>query len=527
MSGLPASQYPEQIQRRVAAVRYDSDFSSPTKKRRIGSDSVPLSSAASVAPMFGQQKIQVVVDSPHSSEDEPTPTRKSAPKSATRRQEPILSATTAVRNGHTTFDVESEEDIVPTRQTRRSRAAPLELSSDEDTAPQALRGPLTPKKKEEILKTLHRDFEAEKDSPEDLHDEVEDLQGTSDIEITETRTRGRFADAQMMERQNNSARSIRQQKLEKLRRRRAGIKDNDTSDEEGGQDSADEDETSETEPFQEAIRRGDDLDEYEEDFVDDENETIGVDLGRAGVPLEFTYHANKKTIDHFTTEIEWMVHNKINPAFDRYDEIYLLAHDKLDTEFQGFAGSKFISSVWSQDFDKALKTRPDFYRADVPTMHEHKCDACNRSNHPPKHRVTFSGKAYDRKTLEVIEHEGDEDDDSEDSSKDEESSPSTVDEQSFFLGRFCCSNAEIAHALYHWRYALNQNVLQWLANEGHLTPEKIIEREKKPQKKRQKIANKIVDGMESTGVMRELYKQFKENLAAARDAKPVHFSNRR
>jgi hypothetical protein len=93
--------------------------------------------------------------------------------------------------------------------------------------------------------------------------------------------------------------------------------------------------------------------------------------------------------------------------------------------------------------------------------------------------------------------------------------------------RFCCANAEIAHALYHWRYALNQNVLQWLANEGHLTAEKIIEREKKPQKKRQKIANKIVDGMESTGVMRELYKQFKENLAAARDSKPVHFLNRR
>lgn len=46
------------------------------------------------------------------------------------------------------------------------------------------------------------------------------------------------------------------------------------------------------------------------------------------------------------------------------------------------------------------------------------------------------------------------------------------------------------------------------------------------QKKRQKIANKIVDGMESTGVMRDLYKQFKENLAAARDAKPTRFSNR-
>ena len=77
----------------------------------------------------------------------------------------------------------------------------------------------------------------------------------------------------------------------------------------------------------------------------------------------------------------------------------------------------------------------------------------------------------------------------------------------------------MAHALYHWRYALNQNVLEWLTMKGYLTPEKIVERENMRQKKREKTTNKIVDGMESTGVMKELYKQFKENLAAARDSK--------
>lgn len=81
----------------------------------------------------------------------------------------------------------------------------------------------------------------------------------------------------------------------------------------------------------------------------------------------------------------------------------------------------------------------------------------------------------------------------------------------------------MAHALHHWRYALNQNVLAWLAAKGHLSPAKIVERENLRQKKRQKAANKIVDGMENTGVMRMLFKQFKENLAAARDAK-VHLS---
>lgn len=85
--------------------------------------------------------------------------------------------------------------------------------------------------------------------------------------------------------------------------------------------------------------------------------------------------------------------------------------------------------------------------------------------------------------------------------------------------RFCCANAEMSHALHHWRYALNESVLDWLAADGHLTPEKILERENLRRKKREKLANRIVDGMETRGVMKVLYKQFKENLAAARDAK--------
>ena len=77
----------------------------------------------------------------------------------------------------------------------------------------------------------------------------------------------------------------------------------------------------------------------------------------------------------------------------------------------------------------------------------------------------------------------------------------------------------MAHALYHWRHALNQTVLEWLARAGHLTPDKIVERENMRQKKREKATNKIVNGMEATGVMGDLYKEFKNNLAAARDSK--------
>ena len=269
----------------------------------------------------------------------------------------------------------------------------------------------------------------ENDSELDLQDEVDDLKGTSDIEIRETRTRGA---------PESSARNARQQKLEELRRRRAGVRE-EGEEAESEQNDSDVAEISELEPIHHAMRRGGNLDEYEEDFVDDDDDTLGVEMDsealRRAIPIEFTHHANKKTIEHFKDEVEWMVHNKLNPAFDRYDEIYEVAHRKLDDEFKAYAGSKFISPVWAPEFDAALKARPDFYRTDIPTMLEHKCDACRRTNHPPKHRVTFTGKPYDRKTLEPIANDDEDDDDDDSDQSDDNKSSSSEHEENFFLGR--------------------------------------------------------------------------------------------
>ena len=267
------------------------------------------------------------------------------------------------------------------------------------------------------------DHEKETESSDDLQGELEDLQ-EADTPLRSTRTRvGAIV----------SERSKRQQKLEELRRRRAGIREESQEEYEQEQEEDEETDLSGPEPIHHAMRRGGDLDQYEDDFVDDDDDKMGVDLGVAGVPLEFTYHANKKPFEHFKTEIEWMVHNKLNPAFGRYDEMYELAHRKLDKEVEGFAGSKFSSSVWGEEFNKALKARPDLSRVDVPTMLEHKCDACRRSGHPPKYKITFYGKPYNRDTLETIEYD-DDDDDTEDSDDDESSSGE--EGETFFLGRF-------------------------------------------------------------------------------------------
>ena len=270
------------------------------------------------------------------------------------------------------------------------------------------------------------------ESSDDLQEELEDLQ---DMATPSRNTRTR--DGPIM-----SERNKRQQKLEELRRRRAGVREISQEEDESYEDQNEDEEEADVsgpEPMHHAMRRGSNLDEYEEEFVDDEDDKVGVDLGVAGVPLEFTYHANKKPFEHFKTEVEWMVHNKLNPAFDRYDEMYQLAHRKLDKEVEGFAGSKFSSSVWGEDFVKALQERPDLARIDVPTMLEHKCDACRRGNHPPKHKVSFSGKPYNRDTLETVEYD-DEEDDTDDSDNDRSSS--NQEGVIFFLGRFgfSCQN---------------------------------------------------------------------------------------
>ena len=305
-----------------------------------------------------------------------------------------------------------------------------EDSSSEDVV-------VTPARKRRSIAQIHSPVEKvdneEDESPDDLQGELEDLQETG-TPLRSTRTR----DGPIV-----SERSKRQQKLEELRRRRAGItedseredfEEEDEYNEQSDNYENDDAEVSGPEPIHHAMHRGGSLDHYEDDFVDDDDDEIGVDLGVAGVPLEFTYHANKKPFEHFKTEIEWMVHNKLDPAFDRYDEMYELAHRKLDKEVEQFAGSKFSSSVWGEEFVKALKACPDLSRLDVPTMLEHKCDACRRSNHPPKHKITFSGKPYNRATLETIERDEDEDDDSDDTAGDESSS--TQEGESFFVGRF-------------------------------------------------------------------------------------------
>ena len=272
----------------------------------------------------------------------------------------------------------------------------------------------------------------------------EDLEALKDTEVRRRRTRGRAVQSKrteatkqlaMLKAQREGKMTIELSSDSEHPRIPALAKDgsNFTSDQSNVSEISDDEEANE------AIRQSllNDDDEYEQDFVDDDDADV---LGEppAGwdeMPLEFTRHAHKKAKAHFKDAVEWMVHRKLNPAFPRDDPVYQIAFYKLDDEVKGYSGSKFLSAAWTGDFARAIRARPNLEEIAVPTMFEHKCDACNRSGHPAKFRITFNGKAYNPETLENLsDDEDDKDDDAR--SLDRNGQPLPPVDKEYFIGRY-------------------------------------------------------------------------------------------
>ncbi|KAF2260142.1 hypothetical protein CC78DRAFT_555703 [Lojkania enalia] len=265
------------------------------------------------------------------------------------------------------------------------------------------------------------------------------------------------------------------------------------------------------------------------EFIDDENEDlIGEPADTASIPIEFSALSRAKPHDLFKYAVEWMVQKKINPAFSSTDEIYDLTFRKLNYEVNGLANSKYSSSVWTADFTRALRARPNITIDEIGSQMRAitlpHCEACNRKTHPATFNITFRGKPYDKETLEPLAEDSEDSDDLDsdvESSASSDVSRATYDAMGerlpptskiFTLGRTCKANAQMAHTLHHWRYHLNSWVVDYLARKGHLTADKIVQRDGWSVRKREKNANKIVDAMESEGEIRKLHRLYKENV---------------
>jgi len=288
----------------------------------------------------------------------------------------------------------------------------------------------------------------------------------------------------------------------------------EASEGDGSEDDEAEDDEDELEDLNDVLNpMARDADDDEEDFVI-EDDTLGVPVE---LPFEFSQYASMKASDLFRYAVEWMVQKKINPAFAMEDELYQLAFRRLDDAVQGLGNSKYQSSAWVPEFLTSLRARPEISSHQFMNdgmLRDH-CDACNRSNHPATWEVQFNGNSYDKETLE--EHSDGEEESDDDGDEEESGRPNTLPPagKRYFLGRFCMQNAKTAHALAHWRFHLNEWVVDYLVEEDYCTPEKIVERDRWSTKKRRHYANKIVDKMVEDGEIKRLHRDFKNEIEDA------------
>ena len=258
----------------------------------------------------------------------------------------------------------------------------------------------------------------------------------------------------------------------------------------------------------------------ESEFIVEEDEgTLGAPVD---LPLEFSLQTMKpKHLFRFV--IEWMVQKKLNPGFQIDSDVYSIALLRLDNFARGMGSSKYTSSAWTARFLNSLKMRPNLIESRIvgSSIFHDRCDACNRSGHPATFEVRFDGSTYNQSTLDDDEDET-EDSEEEDSERERRrrvASPNTT----FFIGKFCMRNARVAHTLQHWRYHLNEWVVDYLTAEGHCTPSKLLERDRWSTRKRRKYADAVIEEMVGNGEIRSLYGNFKDEIGSAHDAVQPRF----
>ncbi|QSZ30775.1 hypothetical protein DSL72_000333 [Monilinia vaccinii-corymbosi] len=447
------------------------------------------------------------------------------PSSTRRRQEIRIVPQVTLQD-----DSDDPDDEPPTSPMKRKRAAILSDDEDSDIG--------SPVKRTKVVNEI--------DSDDDLPPMTE----LSKTTPPESDSPGPSPQVRRTKRSPKKHRTAKQKQLEILKRKRAGesnpvLTDSESEEEARGLYDSDshalttfedeEDEEAEEE-LQETRKRKspkqperENEDEYDSDFVDDDDHGLLGVPDYAMIPLEFTAAAHKPLKEHFSEAVEWCVQNKINPGFNQsLMPIYKSAWNKLENAYSGLTGSKFVSTSWTRDFTKALYARPEFVTRRlhpgeaVDLLGEAKCEACNRRKHVPTWGVSLRGSAYYKDSLAEVEKDDsstEENDDEEDTrslnSRDE---PLPPQDKEYMIGAVCKENAENAHTLIHLKYALNQWVIGSLENQGHLSIEKLAKRDKMSARKRQKEVNGIVDKWKEEKEIKELYRIWKQQLETAENA---------
>ena len=80
----------------------------------------------------------------------------------------------------------------------------------------------------------------------------------------------------------------------------------------------------------------------------------------------------------------------------------------------------------------------------------------------------------------------------------------------------------MAHPAIHWRYQLNEWVVDYLNRMGHLSDENILERSHWSQRRRARYAAESVAMMDQTDEIKKMWRDVKLHLEAARESVCLH-----
>jgi hypothetical protein len=83
--------------------------------------------------------------------------------------------------------------------------------------------------------------------------------------------------------------------------------------------------------------------------------------------------------------------------------------------------------------------------------------------------------------------------------------------------RTCKGRAVLAHTLTHWRYHLNEWVIDYLDGMGHMADDEILKRNDMSAKKKTRNANDVLDEMVAGGIVDGLWRDFHISLRSARE----------
>ncbi|KAE8451476.1 hypothetical protein EG329_003549 [Mollisiaceae sp. DMI_Dod_QoI] len=585
----PASRKTQTVVDLVSNSDDDTPSATPTKKSTRKIPSSPPSRTTRSSDAKDKSRRQKSVTLSDTDDDIPAPTSKVVRKSLAGRGTPILPRLRTSGKRVVNDDVDDSDDDPIVSSPKRSQKPTYQVRQDDDEEEEDIRS--SPLKRRARQPFVHEDEDEDEEpiiSPQKRSRRNVESEDSEDIEVSPTkrrrhstqhvtdsdsdsdelpspsripRGRGRASESDTPQRttrqqkQKKKHRTEREKNMELLRKRRNG--DNTPlTDSESDSDDSEEDEFEQLDEFDdeeeedvparnvtksEQAKGVEDVDS--DNFVTDDEEQDG-NIGIPSIPLEFTHHAHKQLKEHFKDAVEWMVHNKINPAFARDDPIYKQAFKKLNDECYGLAKSKFSSTQWTKEFTRAVYARPVLEEQPLQAGEGFdmasglpKCWACNHKKYKPSCVLIFSGKAYDKDTLEELDQSGSSDDTEESEhseNSDEKSDSGNTDEATsvnsqgqdippattrYAVGSVCKRNAQQSHTLIHWKYNLNQWVIGALEEAGELTPAKLAEREAMNLKKRTKYANAVVDNWEASRQIKDLWRDYKNQTETARELK--------